>query len=87
MPKSRERALSAPLHTPLVAVLIEKNGVTETRYFVDENEADTLPADDEAASPIRLAGAWSDLDADAMLDALDRARHASKPTPPVDIIP
>lgn len=87
MPKSREGPLSAPLHSPLVAVLIEKNGVTGTRYVVDENEADSLPAGDELSPPVRLAGAWSDLDADAMLDALDQARHSCKPTPPIDAIP
>jgi hypothetical protein len=81
MPKSREGVLTAPLHNPLVAILIEEKGVTETHYLVGVNGADTLATDDEAASPIRLAGAWSDLDADAMLDALDQARHGSKPTP------
>lgn len=36
--------------------------------------------------PESLAGAWSDLPDtfDEMLDALDRIRHASPPTPPVD---
>jgi uncharacterized protein (DUF433 family) len=34
---------------------------------------------------LSLAGAWSDLDFDEMLDALDRIRHESKPTPPRDL--
>lgn len=36
--------------------------------------------------PDRLAGAWSDLPDtfDEMLDALDRIRHSSPPTPPMD---
>jgi hypothetical protein len=29
-------------------------------------------------------GAWSDLDFDEMLDALDQIRHRSTPTPPID---
>jgi hypothetical protein len=39
----------------------------------------SIPADS-------LAGAWSDLPDtfDEMLDALDRIRHTSPPTPPVD---
>lgn len=32
-----------------------------------------------------LAGAWSDLDGDEMERALDRIRHASPPTPPVEL--
>lgn len=31
---------------------------------------------------LALAGAWSDLDLEEMLDALDHIRHDSKPTPP-----
>jgi hypothetical protein len=30
-------------------------------------------------------GAWSDMDFDETLDALDRIRHESKPTPPIDL--
>jgi hypothetical protein len=30
-------------------------------------------------------GSASDLDFDEMLDELDRIRHASKPTPPIDL--
>ena len=32
---------------------------------------------------LALAGAWSDLDFDEMLTALDHIRHDSKPTPPL----
>ena len=31
---------------------------------------------------LALAGAWSDLDFEEMLDTLDHIRHDSKPTPP-----
>ena len=46
-------------------------------------EQHTEPVDISSES---LAGAWSDLPDtfDEMLDALDRIRHASPPTPPVD---
>jgi uncharacterized protein (DUF433 family) len=37
-----------------------------------------------AERALSLAGAWSDLDFDEMIDALDRIRHESKPTPPID---
>ena len=87
MPGSRERSLTAPLHNPLMAVLVEGNGVTETRYFTEALRADALPVGEEVASPVKLAGVWSDLDADDMLDSLDRARHATNPTPPIADIP
>jgi hypothetical protein len=34
---------------------------------------------------LSLAGAWSHLDWDDMVDALDRIRHESKPTPPIEL--
>jgi hypothetical protein len=34
---------------------------------------------------LALAGAWSDLDFDDMLDTLDHIRHDSKPTPPLEL--
>lgn len=60
-----------------------ENGRRVTYYFVDdESSSDILPPTvDEALS---LAGAWSDLDWDEMYEALDRIRHESEPTPPID---
>ena len=37
-----------------------------------------------AAEARSLAGAWSDLDWEEMVDELDRIRHANTPTPPID---
>jgi hypothetical protein len=34
---------------------------------------------------LALAGAWSDLDFEKMLNALDHIRHDSKPTPPFSL--
>ena len=34
---------------------------------------------------LALAGAWNDLPADQMEEELDRIRHTSKPTPPIDL--
>ena len=34
---------------------------------------------------LALAGAWSDLDFEEMLDALDHIRHDSPPTPPLEL--
>ncbi len=34
---------------------------------------------------LALAGAWKDLPSDKMEEELDRIRHASKPTPPLEL--
>lgn len=76
-------SLVARLDQPLIAVAVERDGVEEVRYFVDEAAADEALGRGAQQTPIKLAGIWSDLDADAMLDELDRIRHESKPTPPI----
>ena len=42
-------------------------------------------ADQEVHDALRLAGAWSHLDWEEMVEALDRMRHESKPTPPIEL--
>ncbi len=37
------------------------------------------------AETLALAGSWSDLDFEKMLNALDHIRHDSKPTPPLEL--
>jgi len=51
-----------------------------------DHEADQALAQDQENIKRALSaiGAWSDLDFDEMLDALDQVRHRSKPTPPID---
>ncbi len=68
---------------PLIAVPMDQDGVEEVRYFVDEAAADAALGQTTQPAPIKLAGVWSDLDAEAMLNELDRLRHESKPTPPL----
>jgi hypothetical protein len=54
------------------------------RYFTDEAEADKALASRKRHDVRYLAGVWADLDRDAAVDELDRIRHESKPTPPID---
>jgi hypothetical protein len=37
------------------------------------------------ANALALAGAWRDLDWDEAMKELDRIRHESTPTPPIDL--
>jgi hypothetical protein len=65
--------------------LIE-NGQEVVRYFANEAEADSVIASHIAADARSLAGAWADLDWEEAIDALDRIRHDSEPTPPITAI-
>ena len=51
----------------------------------EETQADHAVSNDATKKALALAGAWSDLDFDEMLDALDHIRHDSKPTPPIEL--
>lgn len=69
---------------PLIGVFVRENGKDVTRYFSDEKAADTAAADSSLDAALSVIGAWSDLHWDEMEAALDRIRHESQPTPPID---
>ena len=82
----RERhntGLTARVDQPLIVLPV---GDDEVRYFTSEEEADAYVAKEHPAGPINLAGVWSDLDWEEAEAALDRIRHESAPTPPIDSI-
>ena len=69
---------------PLIGVITRENGKNVTRYFTDEDEADAaIPPTVQRA--LELLGAWSDLDWEEAITELDRIRHESRPTPPIDL--
>lgn len=70
---------------PLIGIPFDDNGRQVTRYFTDEAAADAAMGNDVTTDALSLAGAWSDLDFDTVADALDRIRHESTPTPPIDL--
>jgi hypothetical protein len=72
-------------HQPLIGIPFEENGKEVIRYFSEESQAEHAVSNDATEKALQLAGAWSDLDFDEMLDALDHIRHDSKPTPPIDL--
>jgi len=71
---------------PLIGVPIGEGATEDVRYFTSEEEADRFLSKDEEGIKKALSaiGGWSDLDFDEMLDELDRIRHQSKPTPPIE---
>ena len=72
---------------PLIGIPVDDGTEEVVRYFTSEEEADEALSRDQSNVQLALSaiGSWSDLDFDEMLDALDRIRHQSKPTPPIDL--
>ena len=70
---------------PLVAVVFEENGQEVVRYFSDDEAADAAAPADSIQAARDLAGAWSDLDWEEMLEALDQIRHQTPPSPPLSL--
>jgi hypothetical protein len=84
MQPGKARSFIVGADQPLIGVLDEEDGREVVRYFTDEATADEAFGQDSVKRALGLAGAWSDLDWDEMESALDRIRHESKPTPPID---
>ena len=76
--------VTIPSNQPLIGIPFEENGQEVIRYFSEEalTRRGNSQRTQEALS---LAGAWSDLNGDEMLEELDRIRHQSTPTPPIDL--
>lgn len=53
-------------------------------YFVEEDEADETVTDAAVDAVLALAGAWSDVPWEKLEAGLDRIRHESEPTPPIE---
>ena len=70
---------------PLIGIPFRENGKEVIRYFSEEEQADQAVSENVTKEALRLAGAWSDLDWDEMEKELDRIRHESKPTPPIEL--
>jgi hypothetical protein len=88
MPESlphHPRSFTVRADQPLIGVFRHRNGQDVVEYFTDEADADASTVDDGVAAALSVIGAWSDMDFDETLDALDRIRHESKPTPPIDL--
>jgi hypothetical protein len=70
---------------PLIGIPFEENGREVVRYFSEETQADKAVSDDATQTALHLAGAWSDLPWEEMERELDKIRHESTPTPPLEL--
>ncbi len=78
-------SLSARRSGPLIGVLDEQDGQEVVRYFGDEAAAHAARSDATLRDALGVIGAWSDLDWDETVEELDRIRHESRPTPPIEL--
>jgi len=70
---------------PLIGIPCEEKGQEVVRYFTDEKAADAAVSDSTTQAALRVIGAWRDMNWEEMVEALDRMRHESKPTPPIEL--
>jgi hypothetical protein len=77
--------LSAESGQPLIGVLVEENGKEVAQYFVGDIPAGSPLSERAIPVALDLAGAWSDLDWEEVAEALNRIRHDSVPTPPIEL--
>ena len=78
-------SLAATAEQPLIDLVQEENGRAVVRYFTDEAAADAAMADHALTRALAAIGTWSDLDWEETAAALDRIRHESPPTPPIEL--
>lgn len=85
MTERMDRALIVTDDEPLIGIPFGVNGHEVVRYFTSEEAADAAVREAQPPVSRAVAGVWADLDADEVLDALDRLRHSSVPTPPMEL--
>jgi|SRR3989344_2492510 len=82
---SYEPALTSKKNQPLIGVEVEKNGESVTYYFDDEKQADKVLSGSTAPNVLSLAGVWDKLNWSEIATSLDKIRHQSQPTEPLEI--
>ncbi len=83
--RGRVTSLSVRADRPLIGVILQDDDEEIVRYFVEEQAADISIPQSVTQDALGVIGAWSDLDWDQMEEALDRIRHDSPPTPPIEL--
>ncbi|HZR98605.1 MAG TPA: hypothetical protein VFE37_07865 [Chloroflexota bacterium] len=78
-------SLSVHGDRPLIGVVVQEGDEEVVRYSADEQITDETARQNSIERALSLAGAWADLDWDKALEDLDRIRHASRPTPPIEL--
>lgn len=80
-----EPVFTIPSNQPLIGIPFERNGQEVTSYFSEAALTKQTTSTSQLQKALNLAGAWRDLDWEAMEKELATIRHQSTPTPPLDI--
>ncbi len=67
---------------PLIGIPFEEKGQEVVRYFTDEKAADAAVPHSTTQAALSVIGAWSDIDWEEMVEALDRRCRRLRGTPP-----
>ena len=70
---------------PLIGVILEEGGREVVHYFVGDEAAEQAISPGVSQQALNVIGAWGDLDWQEMAASLDRIRHESPPTPPIEL--
>jgi len=71
---------------PLIGIPVQEDGQDLVHYFTDEKTAQAAARNDSLQKALSLAGAWQDLmDWEEAEHDLERIRHESPPTPPIEL--
>ncbi len=81
---ARDGGLTIRPDQPLIGIPDDLIGEGTVRYFTSEEVADEVLSEESLEEALSLAGVWSDLDLEEMLSELNRIRHESGPTPPIE---
>ncbi len=68
----------------LVGVRATEDGREVTHFFAEEDVDERTTPDQTLQKALAAIGSWSDLDWEETVAALDRIRHESTPTPPIE---
>jgi hypothetical protein len=80
---NRVPVLSLRPDQALIGVPASENGVEVTHFFAEEDDAHAT-ADETLRAALAAIGSWSDLGWQEIVAALERIRHESEPTPPIE---
>lgn len=81
--QQRPTGLKVEAHQAVIALPVVEDGQALTFYYVDQNEV--IAEESTPPEALNLTGAWADLDWQEAEEALDRIRHQSMPTPPIEL--
>ena len=85
-PPHQTASILARSDQPLIGIITEQDGQEMVHYFADEQAADAAASKDNVRRVLELIGAWRNLmDWEDVERDLDRIRHESEPTPPVEL--